>query len=170
MIRTCVVMTAALMACGGGERPAAQEVTEEESAGPGLTARVSGEVEATVEGAGDLTCIDMGDFGPGYLNIRDRRSPEKIVLRTPIGAEPGTHQLTSGASMRDWGTVYIGMLNLPTKGVITSDATEGTVTLDTFDPEPGGRVAGSFDFSTTAGARVQGEFDFVVPDDARESC
>ncbi|MDX1745823.1 MAG: hypothetical protein R3324_07790 [Halobacteriales archaeon] len=162
-----LMLVAGSLACGGGEPPAADEG---EATDPGLTARVTGAVEASIEGRGDLTCIGQGDMGPGYLNIRDRRSPEEIVLRTPLDATPGTHPFTSGADMRRWGEVYVAALNLPLEGVMYAAATGGTLTLERFDARPGGIVRGSFDFTTGSGIRVEGRFEFEVPDDARERC
>jgi len=137
---------------------------------------VSGDVEATVDGAGDLRCIGMGDSGPGYLSLRNGHRTEKISFSLPLDAESGEHEIiswTALAAARQVGEGYSIEISMPLKRFHKSINASGTLELTAVGKQPGERMAGSFDVTTDSmGTTIHlvGTFDFLVPDNAREDC
>ena len=137
---------------------------------------VTGDVEATVEGGGELRCIGMGDSGPGYLALRNGHRTEKISFQLPIGVQPGAHEITSWtklAAARQVGEGFSIEVSMPLKRFHKSINATGKLELTAVGTKPGERMAGSFDVTTDSmGTEIhlQGTFDLLVPESAREDC
>lgn len=141
-----------------------------------FTTTVTGDVEATVEAPGDLRCIDMGDSGPGYLELRNGHRTEEISFQLPLTAEMGEHEITSWTSLAAAGQIgegYAIEISMPLKRFHKSINASGMLELTAIGKQPGERVAGRFDVTSDSMGttiRLEGTFDFQVPDNAREDC
>ena len=142
----------------------------------GFATNVSGDVEATIEGPGELRCVDMGDMGPGYLDLRNGHRTDKVSFSMPLDVETGKHEITSWtklAAAREIGKGYSVEVSMPLKRFHKSIDASGALELTAVGTKPGERVAGHFDVTTDSMGttiRLQGTFDFLVPDGARDDC
>jgi hypothetical protein len=146
------------------------------AAANGFATTVSGDVEATINGPGNLTCRSMGDLGPGYLDLRNGHATDKISFSLPLQVEAGTYEITSWtklAAARSVGKGYSIEISMPLKRFHKAIGASGTLTLTEAGKQPGERVTGSFDVTSDSMGteiRLEGTFDFEVPENARAEC
>jgi hypothetical protein len=138
--------------------------------------RVTGDIEAEIQAAGDLRCVSMGDSGPGYLSLRNGHRTDKVSFALPISTESGKYEITSWTKLAAAGEVGQGYsieVSLPLKGFHKAIGATGTLELSEAGTSPGERIRGDFDVTSDSMGteiRLQGTFDFIVPESAREEC
>lgn len=172
-----VALTLPGLGCGTpDDGPEGTVQASESGSEAGFGFKVTGSIEAEIEGRGRLRCIDMGDSGPGYFQLDNGERTGTIKFQFPLDAAEGNHSVTAWtevAAARQVGEAYSMDVSLPLQGFHKSTAAEGSLTFEEVGTRPGERIRGYFDVKTESlnvTIEVEGSFDFSVPDGARDRC